>query len=33
MPAPRPGEVVEVNLVMKDRVVEVALGVKCNVWA
>jgi nitrite reductase (NO-forming) len=33
MPALQTGEVVKVNMVMKDRVVEIAPGVRYNVWA
>jgi nitrite reductase (NO-forming) len=33
MPALQPGDVVKVRMVMKDKVVEVAPGVKYNVWA
>ena len=33
LPALQPGEVVKVHMVMKDRTVEIAPGVKYNVWA
>ena len=33
LPALQPGEVVKVHMVMKDRAVEIAPGVKYNVWA